>query len=113
VFCGKCCVRIDKIMFIVVKIKCVNSGRICDIYDKVNFTTKLHILQHPDIHLSKHTQHFIRIHTNIINFDTFGGTVPLRDLKISLFIYPFLFEWIEFITQTNIKTVKIYYMFKY
>jgi hypothetical protein len=40
VFCGKCYVRIDKYVFIVVKIKCVNSGRICD---KVNFTTKLHI----------------------------------------------------------------------
>ena len=34
VFCGKCCIRIDK---------CVNFGRICDICDKVNFTSKLHI----------------------------------------------------------------------
>ena len=33
VFCGKCCVRFDKCMFIVVKIKCMNSGRISD---KVN-----------------------------------------------------------------------------
>jgi hypothetical protein len=39
VFCSKCCIRIDNCVFIVVKIKCVNSGRICD---KVNFTTKLH-----------------------------------------------------------------------
>ena len=39
VFYGKCCVHIYKYVFIVVKIKCVNSGRICD---KVNFTTKLH-----------------------------------------------------------------------
>jgi hypothetical protein len=42
VFCGKCYVRIDKCVFIVVKIKCVNLGRISDICDKVNFTTKLH-----------------------------------------------------------------------
>ena len=43
VFCGKCCVGIDKCVFIVLKIKCVNSSRISDICDKVNFTTKLHI----------------------------------------------------------------------
>jgi hypothetical protein len=42
VFCDKCYVCIDKYVFIVIKIKCVNSGRICDICDKVNFTTKLH-----------------------------------------------------------------------
>ena len=42
VFCGKCYVHIDKYVFIVVKIKCVNLGRISDICDKVNFTTKLH-----------------------------------------------------------------------
>ena len=39
VFCDKCCVYIDTCVFIIVKIKCVNSGRICDICDKVNFTT--------------------------------------------------------------------------
>jgi hypothetical protein len=38
-FCGKCGVRINKCVFIVVKIKCVNFDKICD---KVNFTTKLH-----------------------------------------------------------------------
>ena len=42
-FCGKCCVRINKCVFIVVKIKYVNSGRISDICNKVNFITKLHI----------------------------------------------------------------------
>jgi hypothetical protein len=42
VFCGKCCVCIDKCVFTVVKIKCVNSGRISDIFYKVNFTTKLY-----------------------------------------------------------------------
>ena len=39
VFCGKCCVRSGKIMFIIVKIKCVNSNNISDIYDKLNFIT--------------------------------------------------------------------------
>jgi hypothetical protein len=43
VFCGRCCVYIDICVFIVVKIKCMNSDRISDICDKVNFTTKLHI----------------------------------------------------------------------
>ena len=42
VFCDKCCFRIDKCVFIFVKIKCVNSGRICDICNKDNFITKLH-----------------------------------------------------------------------
>ena len=42
VFRDKCCVCIDKCVFIVVKIKYVNFGRICNICDKVNFTTKLH-----------------------------------------------------------------------
>ena len=41
-FCGKYCVCIDKYVFIIVKMKCVNSCRICDICDKVNFTKKLH-----------------------------------------------------------------------
>ena len=43
VFCNKCYVHINKCVFIVVKIKCMNSGRISDICDKINFTTKLHI----------------------------------------------------------------------
>jgi hypothetical protein len=43
IFYNKYCVCINKYVFIVVKIKCVNSDRICDICDKVNFTTKLHI----------------------------------------------------------------------
>ena len=46
VFCDKCCVRIDKCVFIVVKIKCVNFGRICDICDKVKFIINTLILQH-------------------------------------------------------------------
>jgi hypothetical protein len=42
VLCGKCCVYVDKYVFIVIKIKCVNSSRISDICDKINFIIKLH-----------------------------------------------------------------------
>ena len=42
VFCGKYCVHSDKYVFIVVKIECVNSGKISNICDKVNFITKVH-----------------------------------------------------------------------
>ena len=55
VFCDKCYVRINKCVFIVVKIKCVNSGRIYDICDKVNFTTNYIYFTITDRHLSKHT----------------------------------------------------------
>ena len=48
--CGKYCVYIDKCVFIVVKIKCVNSGRISDICDKVNFTTNYTNFTTSDIH---------------------------------------------------------------
>ena len=54
------------------------------------FVIKLTLLQNytyfttPDKHFIKtHTQHFIKTHTNIIIFDIFGKTVPLRDLRIS------------------------------
>jgi hypothetical protein len=43
VFYNKYCVRINKFVFIVVKIEYVNFDRINDIYDKVYFITKLHI----------------------------------------------------------------------
>ena len=63
VFCGKCYIRIDKCMFIVIKIKCVNSDRINDICNKINFTTNYTYFTIPDIHfikthniLSKYTQ---------------------------------------------------------
>jgi hypothetical protein len=69
VFCSKYCVCSDKYVFIVVKIKCVNSGNISDICDKLNFTTNY--------------TNFIKIHINITIFDKFGGMVPLRDLRIS------------------------------
>jgi hypothetical protein len=70
VFCGKCCVYSDTCVSIVVKIKCVNSGNISDICDKLNFTTNY--------------IHFIKTHTNITIFYTFGGTVPPWDLSISI-----------------------------
>ena len=59
VICGKCCVRINKCLFIVVKIKYVNFGRICD---KDNFTTKLHTFYNILIDIYQNTQHFIRTH---------------------------------------------------
>ena len=43
VFCGKCYVHIDICVPIVVKIKYVNSDRICDICNKINFIIKLYI----------------------------------------------------------------------
>jgi hypothetical protein len=57
VFCGKYCVRSDKCVSIIVKIKCVNSDNISDIYDKLNFTTKYTHVITTDIH-------FIKTHTN-------------------------------------------------
>ena len=60
----------------VVKLKCVNSGNISDICDKLNFITNY-------THFIITDTHFIKTYTNLINFDTFDGTVPLRDLCIS------------------------------
>ena len=88
VFCGKCYVRIDICVFIVVKI---------NVWILVEFVIKLTLLQNytyfttPDRHLSKQIQHFIRTHTNITNFDTFGGTVPQRDLRISQYFSHFVY----------------------
>ena len=44
-------------MFIVVKIKCMNSDRIYNICDKVNFIINYTHFTTPDRHLSKHTQY--------------------------------------------------------
>ena len=88
-FCDKCCVCIDICVFIIVKIKYVNYGRICNIYDKVNFTINYTYFIISDRHLSKHTQHFIRTHTNITNFDTFDRTISQQDLRLS----PHLMLW--------------------
>ena len=53
-------------MFIIVKIKCMNSNKISDICDKINFTINYTHFTTPDNILSKYTQ---------IIFDTFGGMV--------------------------------------
>ena len=72
-------------MFIVVKIKCVNFGRISDICDKVNFTTNYIHFTTSDNILSKYTHNILLKHTNIIIFDTFDGDGPPAggDLRIS------------------------------
>ena len=51
----KICVFCDKCVFIVMKIKYVNSSRISDICDKVNFTTNYTYFTTSDNILSKHT----------------------------------------------------------
>ena len=65
-FCGKYCVRINKCVFIVVKIKCVNSGKICDIYDKVNFTTKQHTFYNTLTDIYQNTHNIISEHIQIL-----------------------------------------------
>ena len=45
VYCGKCYVHSDTCVSVVVKIKCVNSGNINDICDKLNFITNTHLQQ--------------------------------------------------------------------
>jgi hypothetical protein len=52
-FCGKRYVRIDKCVFIIVKIKYVNLDRISDICDKVIFITNYTHFTTPDIYLIK------------------------------------------------------------
>ena len=54
----------------------MNSGRINDICYKVNFITNY-------THFTILDRHFIKTDINIIIFDTFEGTVLLRDLRIS------------------------------
>ena len=75
VFCGKFCVRSNKFVSILIKIKCVNSGNISDICDKLNVTTNYTRIQKLINILSKYTQ--------ITNFDTFDGIVMSWDLSIS------------------------------
>jgi hypothetical protein len=57
-------------VFIVVKIKCVNSGRICDIYDKVNFTTKLHTFYNTLTDIYQNTYNILSEHTQILQILT-------------------------------------------
>ena len=54
----------------------MNSGNISDICDKLNFITNYTHFTTTDIH-------FIKIHPNIVIFDTFSGTVSMQDLSIS------------------------------
>ena len=75
-FCGKCYVRIDKCVSIAVKIKCVNFDNISDIYDKLNFIINYTYFTTTDTY-------FIETHTNIIIIETFGETIPPRDVSIS------------------------------
>ena len=77
VFCGKWCVRSDICVSIVVKIKCVKSGNISDICDKLNFITNY-------THFTTTDTYFINTHTTITIFDTFDEMVPPRDLSISI-----------------------------
>ena len=46
------------------------------------FEIKLTLLQNYT-HFTTLDRHFIKTHTNITIFNTFDGTVPLRDLRIS------------------------------
>ena len=70
VFCDKFCVKSDKSVFIIVKTKCVNSGKINNIYNKLNFITNY-------TRCIIHEIYFIKIHTYITIFDkSDGGTVP-------------------------------------
>jgi hypothetical protein len=67
VFCDKCCVCISKCVFILVKIKCVNSDRICD---KVNFTTKLYTCYNTLIDIYQNTHNILSKHTQILQILT-------------------------------------------
>ena len=53
VFCDKYYVRIDKCVFIVIKIKYVNFDRINDIYDKINSTINYTHFIIPNIYFIK------------------------------------------------------------
>jgi hypothetical protein len=67
-FCGKCCVYIDKCMFIVIKIKCVNSNKISDICDKVNFTINYTHFITPNIYFIKILTTFYQNRHKYYNF---------------------------------------------
>ena len=53
VSCDKFCVRSDEYVFIIVKIKCVNSGNMSDNYGKLNFTTNYTKFTTMDTHFIK------------------------------------------------------------
>jgi hypothetical protein len=54
VFCNKYYVHIDIYMFIIIKIKCINSSKICNICNKDNFITNYTYFIISDNILSKH-----------------------------------------------------------
>jgi hypothetical protein len=85
VFCNKCCIRIDKCVFIVVKIKCMNSSRINDICDKINFTIKLNTFYNT-------SQIFYQNNIQIYNFWQTGclkpKNFPNTYILINLFTSP-------------------------
>ena len=62
------CDHIDKCVFIVFKIKCVNLGRISDICDKVNFTTKLHTFYNTRQIFYQNTHNILSKLTQILQF---------------------------------------------
>ena len=90
-FCGKFCICFDICLFIVVKIKYMNSGRVGDICYKVNFTRYY-------THFTTPNMHFIKTHTNITIFYIFDRTVPQRDLRISQIIKQ---AWMENTTEVK------------
>jgi hypothetical protein len=63
-------------VFIIIKIKFVNSDNISDICDKLNFITNY-------IHFTTTTQ-ILSKHIKITNFDIFNKTVPSQNLSISV-----------------------------
>ena len=72
VFGDNCWVSSGKYVFIIVKIKYVNSDSMSDICDKLNFT----------INYTQYTttdKTFIRKHINLIMFDTRNGTLESLD----------------------------------
>ena len=97
VFCGKCCVRINKCVFIVVKLKCVNSGRICDICNKVNFTTKLHTFYNTWQTFIKTPITFYQNTHKYYKFWHIWRDGPVAGLKnfpcTSIYVNKFYFDW--------------------
>ncbi len=75
IFCGNCSICSGKCVSIVVKLKCVNSGNMNDICDKLNFTKNY-------THYPIYT-YFITKNTDITIFNTYNGTVSLWNLSIS------------------------------
>ena len=62
---GKVCINNDKCVFIVVKIKYVNSDNIGNICDKFNFTSKYTHFITIDIYISK-TTYILQFFTPIV-----------------------------------------------